>query len=341
MFCRCDIAEECCTIHCGNGTTDGSRDVVITRCDIGNKRSEYIERSTHADGLLNFHVCSNLIERNVSRTFNHNLNIVSPCTFGEFTQTDKLFDLADICGISQTSWTAGITERDSNVMFFADIKDFIEIFIERVFFAGHAHPCKDKASATAYDIHFTFVFFDLFDGFSGNSTVKCDKVYTVFSVETDDINEIMSSQFREITLVVDHAVVHRNGSDHGRTFVCKFLTEWLCVAVTGKIHDCFCTEINGFHDFLHFDIVILAVPGDTEVYVDLCAEHAADTFRIQAGMVFVGTDRNFAFCDQFHQFLNRHMFFFCNGFDLRSYNPFAGSIHLCCVSCHIIFSPFM
>ena len=110
MFCRCDIAEECCTIHCGNGTTDGSRDVVITRCDIGNKRSEYIERSTHADSLLNFHVCSNLIERNVSRTFNHNLNIMSPCTFGEFTQTDKLFDLADICGISQTSRTAGITE---------------------------------------------------------------------------------------------------------------------------------------------------------------------------------------------------------------------------------------
>ena len=158
-------------------------------------------------------------------------------------------------------------------------------------------------------------------------------------METDDINEIMSGQFREIALVVDDAVVYRNGSDHGRTFVSKFLAERLCITMAGKIHDCFGTEVNGFHDLLHFDIIVFAVSGNTEVYVDLCAEHAADTFRIQTGVVFVGTDRNFTFCDQFHQFLNRHMFFFCNGFDLRSYDPFAGCIHLCCVSCHIIFSP--
>ena len=33
-----------------------------------------------------------------------------------------------------------------------------EMFIERIFFSGHAHPCKYKTSSTAYDIHFTFVF---------------------------------------------------------------------------------------------------------------------------------------------------------------------------------------
>ena len=110
MLGRCDIAEESCTVHGCNGTTDGSRDMVITRSNISNKRSKYIERSTHADRLLNFHIGRNLIKRNVSRTFDHNLNVVVPGTFGKFAEADKFFNLADIRGISQTSRTAGITE---------------------------------------------------------------------------------------------------------------------------------------------------------------------------------------------------------------------------------------
>ena len=44
MFGRCDIAEEIGTARTGNGTTDCAGDVVIARCNIGNQRSQYIER---------------------------------------------------------------------------------------------------------------------------------------------------------------------------------------------------------------------------------------------------------------------------------------------------------
>ena len=246
MFCWCYIAEECGSVHGCNSTTDRSSDMVISRCDICNERSEYIEWRSHADGLLNFHVGSNLIKRHMTWSLNHDLYVMSPCTFGKLSKTYQLFNLAYISGISQTARTTCISKRNSNVMLFTDVQNLIEVFIERIFFTGHAHPCKYKASTTAYNVHFTFVFFDLLDGFSGNSTVKCNEIYTVFCMETDDINEIMSGQFREIALVVDDAVVYRNGSDHGRTFVSKFLAERLCITMAGKIHDCFCTAFMTF-----------------------------------------------------------------------------------------------
>ena len=82
--------------------------------------------------LLYFHIGSDLVERHMSRSLDHNLYIVRPCALGQFTETDKLLDLADIGGVCQTSRTAGISERNGDIMLLADIKNFIKIFIERV-----------------------------------------------------------------------------------------------------------------------------------------------------------------------------------------------------------------
>ena len=82
----------------------------------------------------------------------------------------------------------------------------------------------------------------------------------------------------------------------------------------------------------------LSVPGLSLIHI---SQHAADTFRVQAGMMFVDTDRYFTFGNQFHHFFHRHVFFFCNSFDLRGYDAFACGIHLCCISCHMVYSPSM
>ena len=57
---------------------------------------------------------------------------------------------------------------------------------------------------------------------------------------------------------MNNTVINRYGSDHSRAFVSQFLAEWLGITMAGKIHDCFCAEINGTHNFLHFDIVVFA-----------------------------------------------------------------------------------
>ena len=104
--------------------------------------------------------------------------------------------------------------------------------------------------------------------------------------------------------------------------------------MAGEVHDRFSTEVYGFHDFLHFNVIILAVSGYTKVYIDLGAEHASDTFRVQAGVVFVRTDGNLTFCYELHHFFYRHVFLFCNGFDLWCYDAFSCGIHLSCILSH-------
>ena len=109
MFGWCYITKECSTIHGSNGATDGCGDMVISGSNIGDKWSEYIERSSHTDALLDFHIGSYLIQRHMSGTFHHNLYIVIPCTFCQFSETDQFFNLAYIGCICQTSRSAGIT----------------------------------------------------------------------------------------------------------------------------------------------------------------------------------------------------------------------------------------
>lgn len=114
----------------------------------------------------------------------------------------------------------------------------------------------------------------------------------------------------------------------------QFATERLCISMAGKIHDRFGSKFYCAHYFLHFNIIILAVTGNSKVDIDLCAEHASDTFRVQAGVVFVCTDGNLTFCYELHHFFYRHVFLFCNGFDLWCYDAFSCGIHLSCILSH-------
>ena len=107
----------------------------------------------------------------MSRSFYHYLYIFLPCTFCKFSKANQFFNLAYIGTICKAAWTAGITKRNRYIVFLTDIKNFIEIFIERVFFSCHCHPCKYKGTSTGYDVHFSFMLFNLVDCLSCNSTV--------------------------------------------------------------------------------------------------------------------------------------------------------------------------
>ena len=101
---------EISTVCGGNSSADCGSDVVISGSNICYQWSKYIERSTHADCLLQLHVGFNLIERHVTGTFNHNLNILLPCTLCKLSESYKLFNLAYIGSICKTAGTAGITK---------------------------------------------------------------------------------------------------------------------------------------------------------------------------------------------------------------------------------------
>ena len=154
----------------------------------------------------------------MTRTFNHNLNILCPCTLCQLTKTNEFLNLTYITCICKTSRTAGITKRNCNIIFTADIQDFIIIFIKRILFTGHTHPCKNQRTATGHNIHFTFVLTNLFNCLTCNAAMKGYKIHTILSMQAHDINKILCSKCCQISLIVNHTVINRNSTNHGWTF---------------------------------------------------------------------------------------------------------------------------
>ncbi len=65
---------------------DRRSDVVVARRDIGDQRSQRIERRVMAQLALLDHLQLDLVERNVSRTLDHHLNVVLPGRLRQFAQ---------------------------------------------------------------------------------------------------------------------------------------------------------------------------------------------------------------------------------------------------------------
>ena len=114
--------------------------------------------------------------------FHHNLYIFFPGTFCQFAQGDQLLDLGDIRGILDASGAAGVPETHGNVIFPADIQDFIIMLVERILLACHFHPGKDDGAAAGDDIGEALVTFEFSCGFFVDAAVDGHEVHAVLGV---------------------------------------------------------------------------------------------------------------------------------------------------------------
>src|SRR5699024_7970276 len=122
-------------------------------------------------------------------------------------------------------------QRDGHIVLPADVQDLVEILVEGVFLAGHAHPGKDQGAAPGDDVHLPFLGPDLVDGPAGDAAVEGHKIHAVLSVEADLLDEIPGGQGGQVSLVVEHAVVDGHGADHGRALGGQFAAAGLGVPV--------------------------------------------------------------------------------------------------------------
>ena len=111
--------------------------------------------------------------------------------------------------------------------------------------------------------------------------------------------------------------------------------------MAGQVHDGFCTHRHCGADLFHLHIIVLAVPGDSQVYIDLGAEHRTDSLGIQAGVQAVCGNGDLALCHQWHELLRAHLLLPGNNLQFRGEDAAAGGIHLCgIVSIHVAVSFF-
>ena len=340
MLRRRHIAKEGCTVCRGNGTADGCGNMVIARRNVRHQRSESIEGRTLADGLLNLHIGRNLVHGHMSRSLNHHLHIPCPGALGQLSQGHQLLDLADVRGIRKAARPAGISQRDGHIVFPADLQNFIEMRKEGILLAGHAHPGEDQGAASGYNIHFPVSVPDLINGLPTDAAMQRHKVHAVLRMQTHHINEILGRQGIQIPLVMNHGIINRHRADHGRALRCQLPPEGDGIAVAGQVHDSIRTHVHRLHDLLHLHIIILHISGNSQIDIDLRPQHGADARRVQTFMILVGTDRNFAFGNQRHQLLHRHLLLLSHPLKLRRHNTLPGSLHLCCIISHSILLKF-
>ena len=133
---------------------------------------------------------------------------------------------------------------------------------------------------------------------------------------------------------MNHTVVDRHRADHGRALRRQFFPEGLRIPVGRKVHDSLRSHIHRRHDLLHLHIIILAVPGDSQIHIDLCPQHGADSVGVDAFVQPVGTDRHLPPRHKLPDLLLCPVFFFCNRLHLRSNHPPLCGIHLCRILSH-------
>ena len=338
MLCRSYIAEEgsaCC--RC-NRASDRCCNMIISGRNISYQRSQYIEGRALADSLLNLHIGSNLIQRHMSRPLNHNLYILFPGPSCQLSQRNQLLHLGNIGGILQTSRTACISQTQGYVILSADIENSLIVLVERILLSRHFHPCKNDRTA-GNNVGQTLCILKTLCRIPVDSHMDGHKIHTVLSMHFHNLNPFLGGNFFQRLMIINHCIINRNGSNHGRTLCCQLSAELLRITEGAEIHNGFCPHIHRIPYLFQLHINVLPVSGGAEIYVDFCFQHGTDSIGNNACMQLIAGNNRLSLCNQSSQLLWRHLLCFRCCFHFFCNNSLSCSVHLCCVFSHR-FPPF-
>jgi hypothetical protein len=93
----------------------------------------------------------NLVHRDVSRPFDHDLHVVTPGDPGQFSQGFKFCKLGRVTGIGNRPRTEPVAERESNIIFLEDPANTLEVLIQKILFVILHHPFRQNGAAATDD----------------------------------------------------------------------------------------------------------------------------------------------------------------------------------------------
>ena len=145
---RRDVAEHRGAGGAGHRRADGARDVVVARRDVGDERPEDVERRLVAELDLLLHVHLDLIERDVARPFDHDLDVLLPRALGELAEGRELRELGLVARVREAARPEAVARADRHVVLRADLEDLVPVRVKRVLLVVLDHPLRhDRAAA--------------------------------------------------------------------------------------------------------------------------------------------------------------------------------------------------
>mmetsp|Transcript_3529 Transcript_3529/g.5111 ORF Transcript_3529/g.5111 Transcript_3529/m.5111 type:complete len:276 (-) Transcript_3529:692-1519(-) len=250
MFLWSDIAKHGSSKSGNIGSTDGRGNVIISRCNICCKRAKSVERCFVTPFKLVSHIFRNFVEWNMSRTFIHDLNILFPSTFGEFTLSLEFSELGLVVGIVNRSRTETITNGEGNIIFGTNVENLIPMFVGKVLLVVEDIPLGMDGSTTADDACHTV------NGCGNvsekNTSMDGEVINTLLSLLDQGLTEDVPIQIFSNPVDLFQGLVNRDGS-YGNSRVTHDPFTCLVDVFSGRqIHESISTPESGPLEFFNF-----------------------------------------------------------------------------------------
>ena len=134
-----------------HGRADRRRDVVVAGSDVGDQRTQGVERRLVAELVFLLHLLFDLVQRDVAGAFDHDLHVVFPGFLGEFTQSLQFGELRFVAGVGNAAGTQAIAQRKGDVVLRENLADVVKALVQKILLVMMRHPLRQNRAAAAHD----------------------------------------------------------------------------------------------------------------------------------------------------------------------------------------------
>ena len=292
---RRDVAEHVRPEPADHRRADRARDVVVAGRDVGDERTERIERRLVADLFHAADVHLDLVHRDVSRALYHHLHVALPRTPSQLAECVELRELRAVAGVGDASGTQAVAERDCDVVLAKDVEHVVESLVERILLAVRHHPHRVERAPAAHDagdapVHER----EMLDQ---NSGVERHVIDALLCLMLDHVEQVVGGELLELLVPFAvgsalHRLVDRDRSDWNWRCGDDRAADSVDIAAGGEIHDRIGPVLDRDLELLDLAIHVGRDLGVADVGVDLHPRHLADRHRLECAreVVNVGGD---------------------------------------------------
>ncbi len=205
VFLRRDVTQHRRAVPAAHGRTDRRGNMIVPCGDIGDQRPQNVKRCFMAQFALQLHVAFDLIERHVSRAFDHDLHIFFPGAQRQFAQHLQFAQLRFVAGIGQASRAQRIAQRKRYVVAAADVENLVVRRIKRIFAVIVHHPRRHQRTAPADDTHFPLG--DFGHGFKQETRMNREIAHALLRLALEHFKHFVDRQVLDlVTHIVQNLV---------------------------------------------------------------------------------------------------------------------------------------